>query len=107
MDTTCVRIRLRPNSADRVRAWAAELNRRRAEVIATLEDEHVSLECAFLERAADADYLIYIVKADDLADATEVGRRSTRPIDVFHRAFKTEVWESSTELEPLVDFDRR
>ncbi|MDA1325331.1 MAG: DUF6176 family protein [Proteobacteria bacterium] len=31
-ETRCVRIKLKPNSLDRVHAWADELNRRRDEV---------------------------------------------------------------------------
>ena len=75
--------------------------------MATLVDEGVSLECAFLERGPDADYIVYVMKADDLARAGEIGRQSAHPIDEYHRDFKAAVWESSAELEPLVDFDRR
>ena len=48
METRAHRIRLKPGSLPRVRERAAELTRRRAEVIATMRDETVGLECFFL-----------------------------------------------------------
>jgi hypothetical protein len=48
VETVCVRVRLKPGSLSRVRAWAAELTARREEVLATLRDEGVVVESAFL-----------------------------------------------------------
>jgi hypothetical protein len=51
METSCVKIRLKPGSLDRVREWAKTLNEtRRDEALATLRDETVVLEAAFLDR---------------------------------------------------------
>jgi hypothetical protein len=52
VDTTCVKVRLKPGSLDRVRTWAAELDRRGDEVLATLRDEGVIVESVFLDRPA-------------------------------------------------------
>lgn len=64
METRAHRIRLKPDSLPRVREWAAELTRRRAEAIATMRDETVSLECFFLEQTDDGDYLIAVMVAE-------------------------------------------
>jgi hypothetical protein len=49
--TQCVKIQLKPNSLRRVREWATTLNEsRRAEALATLRDETVVFEAAFLDQ---------------------------------------------------------
>jgi len=98
MATRCVRIRLKPGTLSRVREWAAELSRRKAEVLETLREEGVLVESVFLEHAADGDFLIYYMKAPDV-------RASTHPIDAYHRTFKEETWASSEQLELLVDLE--
>ena len=62
------RVRLKPGSLPRVRAWAAELNARRDEVLATLRDEGVIVESVFL----DGEELVYYLKAKDVAQAQAV-----------------------------------
>jgi len=48
--TRCVKIQLKPNSLERVREWATTLNEgRRAEALATLRDETIIFEAAFLD----------------------------------------------------------
>ncbi len=105
-ESGCVKIKLKPGSLDQVREWAAELNRRKVEVMATLRDEGVSVEAVFLDSGEDGDYLLYYMKAENLAKASEVGRNSTHPIDSYHNTFKKATWDSTRRLEKLVDFDR-
>lgn len=45
-------MRLKPDSLDHVRAWAAELNGRGDEVLATLRDEDVVVESVFLDQTS-------------------------------------------------------
>ena len=66
MALLCHRIRLEPGSVPRVRAWAAELTKRADEVMATLRDETVRVESAFLESSAEGDFLVYFMRVDDL-----------------------------------------
>ncbi len=105
MQTACVRIRLKPGSLERVREWATELSRRPDEVLTTLREERVWVESVFLERTADGDFLVYYMRADDLDAAREVAKRSPHPIDAYHAQFKQEAWESSEQLELLIDFE--
>ena len=101
METVCVKVRLKPGSLPRVQAWAAELNNRRDEVLATLRDEDVVIESVFL----DGDELVYYLKARDVAHAQAVYARSQHAIDEYHRRFKDETFGERRTLELLVDFE--
>jgi hypothetical protein len=96
-----VRVRLVPGSLPRVREWAAELNARRDEVLATLRDEGVRVESVFLE----GETLVYFLKADSVEHAREVYSRSTHAIDAYHQRFKDETFTDQTQLELLIDFE--
>ena len=71
-----------------VRDWAAELNRRADEVLATLRDEGVVVESVFLEQTASGDFLIYYMKAQSIERVSEVARRSPHGVDAYHDQFK-------------------
>jgi hypothetical protein len=105
VDTQCVKIRLKPNSIERVREWASELRARPDEVLATLRDEGVLVESVFLDSTADGEFLIYYVKAKSIEAAREAVQRSTHPIDTYHQQFKTDTWEARTLLQLLIDFE--
>jgi hypothetical protein len=101
METVCVKVRLKPGSLPRVQAWAAELNARRDEVLATLRDEDVIVESVFL----DGEELVYYLKAKDIAHARAVHARSQHAIDAYHREFKDETFAEQRTLELLIDFE--
>lgn len=96
-----MRVRLEPGSLPRVREWAAELNARRDEVLATLRDEGVRVESVFL----DGETLVYFLKADSIDEAREVYAGSQHAIDAYHQRFKDETFAERTQLELLVDFE--
>ncbi len=100
----CVKIKLKPDSLPRVREWAAGINMRKDEALATLEDEGVVLESFFLDSSEAGDYLI--IRARNLKQAADVVERSTHGIDAFHKAFQRDTWESGEGLELLVDLSR-
>lgn len=103
MKVKCVRVKLKPGCLERVRAWATEINSRSDEALATLRDEGITIESAFLEIAADGEYLIYYLRSEDFERAREVTLHSTHPIDAFHRRFKDECWAERQPLETLID----
>jgi Family of unknown function (DUF6176) len=105
METRCIKIRLRDDSEPRVLEWAAELNRRREEVLDTLRAEGVVFETAFLDHQADGVYLIYIMRSDNFESAHSIAARSVSPIDQYHLSFKTDCWETRTMLKQLIDFE--
>jgi Family of unknown function (DUF6176) len=102
----CARIKLKPNSLDKVREWATEMNHRKDEALATLRDESIFIESFFLERASDGDYLIAYIRAESLEQSQKAIKKSTQAIDAYHQAFKKDCWESGEELELLVDIER-
>lgn len=105
-ETQCSRFRLKPGSVPRVREWAAELMRRRDEVMATLRDETVRVESAFLESTLDGDFLVYYMRVDDSERSAVAAAQSTHAIDAYHRAFMDEVIDGRQSLELMIDFDR-
>lgn len=107
METTCVKIRLKSGSLDRVREWAKTLNEtRRDEALATLRDETAVLEAAFLDHTDDGDFLIYVMTVENPQQSKEAVKHSAHPIDEYHRQFKREVWAQIQELEQLVHLER-
>ena len=105
-EVACVRIRLREGALPLVEEWARTLRERRDEVMETLAREGVTVESAFLERAADGDFLVYYVRARSLEEAGRVGAMLDLPLQAYHREFKARAWGERTELRCLVDFER-
>lgn len=104
-ETTCVKIKLKPGSMDKVREWADTINSRVDEAMATLDDEGVILECAFLDQTSEGDFLIYVMKAKSFEHAKRVAENSTHAIDLYHQEFKAATWEDGSRLETLIDLE--
>lgn len=104
-ETICVKIKLKPDSIEKVREWARVLNERKDEALETLRDESVVVECAFLDQTADGDYLISIMKAESFEKMREAVQKSTHEIDAYHQNFKRETWGERKQLELLVDLE--
>ena len=106
-ETRCVKVKLRPGSLERVREWAMLLNETgREEALLTLREEAVILEAYFLDRTSEGDFLIAFMKAESFDKAQRVFETSTHNIDQYHLKFKMDTWESSKQLELLIDLDR-
>lgn len=105
-ETRCVKIRLKPNSLEKVRRWAQTINERKDEALATLSDENAILECVFLDQTSEGDFLIYFMKAENFEKVKEVFEKSVHEIDEYHRIFMKKTYENREKLEMLVDLDR-
>jgi hypothetical protein len=105
-ETRYVKIKLKPNSLEKVSKWAKMINERKDEALVTLRDEGVILECAFLDETSEGDFLIYIMKAESFERANKVSERSTHSIDKYHQNFKGETFEDGKKLKLLIDLDR-
>jgi hypothetical protein len=105
-ETRCVKIRLKPNSIEKAREWAQTIKARKEEALATLRDEGVILETVFLDRTAEGDFLIYLMKAESFEKANAAVEASVHAIDEYHQNFKRECFEDGKRLEMLVDLDR-
>lgn len=105
-ETRCVKIKLKPDSIEKVREWAKTINERKTEALATLREESVILETVFLDQTGEGDFLIYLMKAESFAKARETVQKSIHSIDGFHQNFKRETWADGKNLELLIDLDR-
>lgn len=105
-ETLCFKIKLKPNSLEKVREWAKTLNERKDEALATLRDESVILETVFLDQNSEGDFLIYVMKAESFEGAKEAVKKSVHAIDEYHQNFKKECWLGGEKLEMLLDLDR-
>ncbi len=106
LETRCHKIKLKPGSIERVREWAQTISRRRDEALATLRDETIVIESAFLDRSEHGDFLIVYTKAESFARAAGAVRQSVHAIDEYHRQFKRATWDANEKLELLFDLDR-
>lgn len=104
--TRCVKIKLKPNSLEKVSEWAKTINERKDEALATLRDEGVILETVFLDQTSEGDFLIYVMKAESFEKVKEASEKSTHAIDEYHRKFMSETYEDRNQLEILIDLDR-
>ncbi|CAN5864136.1 hypothetical protein BH24ACI1_BH24ACI1_13750 [soil metagenome] len=105
-ETRCIKIKLKPNSIEKVREWARIINHRKDEALATLQDESVVLEAVFLDQTGEGDFLIYLMKAESFEKAREAVQKSIYSIDKYHQNFKRETWENGKRLKLLIDLDR-
>lgn len=105
-ETRCVKIKLKPNSIEKVREWAQTINERNDEALATLRDEGVILEAVFLDQNSEGDFLIYVMKAESFEKSKKAFETSSHAIDEYHRNFKSECWEDEKKLKTLIELDR-
>ena len=106
METRCFRIKLKPDSIDRVREWARTINERKGEALETLRDETVIIESMFLDRTEHGDFLIGYMKAESFQKSGAAVQKSVQAIEEYHRQFKQDTWDEKVELELLIDLDR-
>ncbi len=106
MKTIASKIKLKPNSLGKVEDWSKELNARKEEVLATLRDEAVLFESAFLDQVSeDEAYLIYVMIIEDIEQCKKAAQISTHPIDAYHQQFKKDTWDTGKSLETLISFN--
>ena len=96
-------IELKPGSLEQVETWAATLNERIDEAVATLRDEGVQLESWFHLSLDGKDYLLSYMRADSLEKAQKVVKTSVHAIDAYHQQFKKDTWLGGTRARLLVD----
>lgn len=102
MDVGEVLIQLKVAMMDDVVAWQNQLNRRKHEAIETLQAEGVHVESWFHVELDGLDYLIAYTRADDIAKAHEISRKSQFAIDQVHQQFKS-TWQKVIPASLLVD----
>ena len=105
MDVVAGVIELKPNSMEHVENWAATINERIDEAIATLRDEGVQLESWFHLTLDGKDYLLSYMRAESMEEAVKAVEKSEHDIDSFHNEFKKTTWLKGTKARLLVDLN--
>ncbi|WP_436911871.1 DUF6176 family protein [Halosimplex marinum] len=90
-DVVMVKQRVEEGKVDRLREWMAEVRDRRDEAEATLRDEGMLTESAFLERTDDGPHLVYYMEAEDIERVWDQYEDSDHDIDREHEQVMSEV----------------
>lgn len=90
--------KVEPGKTDRLREWTEEIRDREDEAIATLENEGMHLEAAFVEHTDEGDFLVYFVKADDVDAGFEAFEESGHESDREHAEVLDGVLESTERV---------
>ncbi|WP_049907350.1 DUF6176 family protein [Haloferax elongans] len=99
-----LRYRLKDGQRDRLYEWMEAVTSRRDEALATLQDENVYSEAAFLESRPDGEYVCFYMEAEDLEAAAAAFEASPHDIDRQFKQLLSEVVaeeQPDEEIEPL------
>ena len=106
MEVSCTVIELKPNSRNRVEAWASFILANKEKALLTLESEMVTVENFFFATIDSKDYLIGYMRAKSKEHATSVVKESLSKIDAYHQEFKKDCWKKGIETELMLDLSR-
>jgi len=104
--TICIKTKLKKDLIEEVRGRFQTLKNRMNETLESLENEGVIVESAFLDKQGEDLYLIYYLKAEDIAHVYEVFNKSTLDIDHYYKECWKKYCEGREVLEELLDIDR-
>jgi hypothetical protein len=64
VDVVLTKQRIEPGKISQLREWTEEIRQRENEAVATLKNEGMHSESAFIESTADGDFLVYYMEAE-------------------------------------------
>lgn len=105
MQTFIAKYKVKEGMQKEVLEWAKLLNEQKIQVLESLRDEGVVIEIAYLDNQADGLYLVYILKAQDIAKAFQRLKESTREVDILHKAILSKTLEAPEKFQALIDFE--
>jgi len=98
---------VKPEHLDLFRDWMGQLNGpRRAEALATLDDEGCSHEIVVLIEGPDGPLVIYAMEVESIERSRNAADNSTHPIDAEHRAILDRAIGDRPPLERILDLHR-
>ncbi len=98
------KVKLKVNSKQQLIIWSEYLNNNIDEVVLSLKNEGVKIECWFYEEL-DNDIWIYCFWAPgNSQNAKLIAKNSKLLVDDVHRKFKLECWEKGTKtnIKPIL-----
>lgn len=106
MEVQCIKVKIKAGMTDLMIDWINALYNQMDLVYESLISETMVVESMFLERAVDADYLIFYTRAESLQKANQILMQSTNPVDTGALEMMQKAWESAVPLQKLFDVDR-
>lgn len=97
----CTYSKIKEGHLDDVRNWFQTLLDRKEETLESFRNEGVKIESAFIKKINGDYFLIYYMVANDVKEATDVFRKSTLPIDSFHKKCFEDFIEQSETLNSI------
>ncbi|MEM8985834.1 MAG: DUF6176 family protein [Pseudomonadota bacterium] len=85
MESTAGIAKLKPGSKKDFAEWREAINSRKAEVLESLRQERVDVECWFEVEINGEPYLLWFIRVESLEKARETLENSTLEIDLFHK----------------------
>ena len=99
--------RVDPEHLELFRKWMTQLNGpRRAEALATLDDEGCSHEIVVLIEGLEGPLAIYAMEVESIEHSREAAGTSSHPIDVEHRAILELALGDRPPLDKILDLHR-
>ncbi|CAL9499467.1 DUF6176 family protein [Streptomyces sp. enrichment culture] len=102
MHTRCIRIRLRPGTADRAAEWLRDFERRKEESLEAMRYSGMVWESAFLDRGPEGDEVLLVQCSHDFERTSRAFLGSSLKIDVEARAVLQEIAAEFRVPETLV-----
>jgi hypothetical protein len=109
VETTLIKQRVEPDKVSRLKDWLTNVQNREEEALATLEDEGVLTESAFLEETPRGTFLVTFIEAEDLDAMWGAFADSDHDIDAEFKTVLDECLaddEGQSEFEPLYHLAR-
>jgi len=95
----CTHSKIKDGCLENVKSWLKSLeNERRDEIFESFRNEGILLESAFIREENGSFYLVYFMRAHNIAEALAVFRNSSLPGDAFHK----ECWKQFTEQHEVL-----
>jgi hypothetical protein len=105
MEVRALRQRVLPGMTDEVVSWLRAVAASPADALAGLAEEGIVSESFFLERNLDGDYVVYVARANNMAEADRRFETSSRFFDVEARRFWDSHVTNADTLELIADLN--
>lgn len=102
-ETRAVRLRVLPGMTGEVIRWLRAVVTKPTKALEGLSGEGVLFESFFLERNPDGDFVLYVTRAKNMAEADRLYETSKRLFDVQARHFWASHVEGADTLELIAD----
>jgi hypothetical protein len=99
-----IKVKLKVNSKQQLLSWGECLNKNIDEVVLSLKNEGVKIECWFYEELDDDIWLYCFWAPLNIENAKIIAKNSKLSVDDIHKKFKLECWEKGTKtsLKPII-----